>query len=178
MKRMGFPGGSDSKESDCKVGDQGSIPRVGKSPGGGHGDPLQYSCLENPHGQRSLVGYSPLGRKELGTTEGLTLSLSPPPNSVKPIHTIYHVSSHFFFFTEGMSRHGVKGQEEGCHYRSAGWNTYQLGQVCEYEPQAHWICFLFHSSQLHPWHLFMHSIKIRMTIYLIVGGSALAYHQT
>ena len=92
-----FPGGSDSKESDCKVGDQGSIPRVGKSPGGGHGDPLQYSCLENPHGQRSLVGYSPLGRKELGTTEGLTLSLSPPPNSVKPIHTIYHVSPPFFF---------------------------------------------------------------------------------
>ena len=69
MKRMGFPGGSDSKESDCKVGDRGSIPRVGKSPGGGHGDLLQYSCLENPHGQRSLVGYSPLGHKELGTTE-------------------------------------------------------------------------------------------------------------
>ena len=69
MKRMGFPGGSDSKESDCKVGDRGSIPRVGKSPGGGHGDLLQYSCLEYPHGQRSLVGYSPLGHKELGTTE-------------------------------------------------------------------------------------------------------------
>ena len=41
------------------IRDTGSIPRLGRSPGGGHGNPLQYSCLENPHGQRSLVG-SPL----------------------------------------------------------------------------------------------------------------------
>ena len=41
------------------VGDMGSIPGSGRSPGGGHGNPLQHSCLENPHGQRSLVGYSP-----------------------------------------------------------------------------------------------------------------------
>ena len=56
---MGFPGGSDGKESACNVGDLGSIHGLGRSPGGGHGNPLQYSCLENPHGQRSLVGYSP-----------------------------------------------------------------------------------------------------------------------
>ena len=43
---------------------------LGRSPGGGHGTPLQCSCLENPHGQRSLVGYSPWGRKELDRTEG------------------------------------------------------------------------------------------------------------
>ena len=54
---MGFPGGSDSKEIGCKVGDLGSIPGLGKSPGGGQGNPLQYSCIKNPHGQRSLVGY-------------------------------------------------------------------------------------------------------------------------
>ena len=51
------------------IKDTGSIPRSGSSPEGGHGNPLQYSCLENPHGQRSLVGYSPWGRKELDTTE-------------------------------------------------------------------------------------------------------------
>ena len=56
---MGFAGGSDSKESACNVGDQGLIPGLGGSPGGGHGYPLQYSCLENPHGQRILVGCSP-----------------------------------------------------------------------------------------------------------------------
>ena len=47
------------KESACKAGDLASIPGLGRSPGGGHSNPLQYSCLENPHGQRSLAGYSP-----------------------------------------------------------------------------------------------------------------------
>ena len=44
---MGFPGGSDSKESACKAGDPGSIPGSGRSPGDGNGYPLQCSCLEN-----------------------------------------------------------------------------------------------------------------------------------
>ena len=65
----GFPGGSDGEESACNVGDLGSIPELGRSPGGGHGNPLQYSWLENPRGQRSLVGSSPWGRKESGTAE-------------------------------------------------------------------------------------------------------------
>ena len=47
----------------------GSIPGSGRSPGGVHGNLLQCSCLENPHGQRSLVGYSPWGHKEWDTTE-------------------------------------------------------------------------------------------------------------
>ena len=54
---MGFPGGSDGQESACNVGDPGSMPGLGRSPGEGHGNPLQYSCLENPHGQRSLWYY-------------------------------------------------------------------------------------------------------------------------
>ena len=45
---MGFPGDSDGKESACNVGDPGSIPGLGRSPGEGNGNPLQYSCLENP----------------------------------------------------------------------------------------------------------------------------------
>ena len=45
---MGFPGGSDGKDSACNVGDLGSIPGLGTSPGEGNGYPLQYSCLENP----------------------------------------------------------------------------------------------------------------------------------
>ena len=51
---MGFPGGSVGKESTCNAGGLGLIPGLGRSPGGGHSNPLQYSCLENPHGQRSL----------------------------------------------------------------------------------------------------------------------------
>ena len=60
------------KESTCNAGDTGdgdSIPRLGRSPGGWHGYPLQYSCLEKSHGQRSLVGYSPWGPKKLDLTE-------------------------------------------------------------------------------------------------------------
>ena len=45
---MGFPGGSAGKESACDTGDLGSIPGLGRSPGGGHDNPLQYSCLEYP----------------------------------------------------------------------------------------------------------------------------------
>ena len=60
---------SDGRASACKVGDPGSIAGSGRSPGGGQGNPLQYSCLENAHRQRSLVGYSPWGCKELDTTE-------------------------------------------------------------------------------------------------------------
>ena len=72
---LGFPSATDGKDSACNVGDLGSIPGLERSPGGGHGNPLQYSCLGNPHGQRSLVGYSPWGCKELDMTEQLTLSL-------------------------------------------------------------------------------------------------------
>ena len=60
---QGFPGGSVGKESACNVGDLGSIPRLGRSPGGGHGNLLQYSCLENTHEQGSLAGCSPLGHR-------------------------------------------------------------------------------------------------------------------
>ena len=71
---MGFPGGSAGKDSTCNIGDPGSIPGSGRSPGGGNGNPLQRSCVENPHGQRGLVGYSPWGPKESDMTEQLTLS--------------------------------------------------------------------------------------------------------
>ena len=52
-------------------GDLGSIPRSGRSSGEGNDNPLPYSCLEKSHGWRSLVGYSPRGRKESDTTERL-----------------------------------------------------------------------------------------------------------
>ena len=56
---QGFPGRPAGKESTCNAGDPGLVPGSGRSPVGGHGNPLQYSCMENPQGQRSLVGYSP-----------------------------------------------------------------------------------------------------------------------
>ena len=67
---MGFRGGSDGKESSCNARDPGSVPGSGRAPGEENGFPLQYSG--EFHGQGSLVGYSPWGRRELGMTKQLT----------------------------------------------------------------------------------------------------------
>ena len=69
ITKSGFPSASDSKESSYNAEDLVSIPGLGRSPGGGDSNPLQDSCLENPHGQRILVGYSPWGCKESDMTE-------------------------------------------------------------------------------------------------------------
>ena len=62
---LGFPGGSDGKASVCNAGDPGLIPGLGRSPGEGNGNPLQYSYLENS------MGYNPWGCKESDMTERL-----------------------------------------------------------------------------------------------------------
>ena len=69
---MGFPCGSAGKEFACNSGDLGLIPGLEGLPGGKLGTPLQYSCLENPHGQRNLAGYSPCGHKDSDMTERLS----------------------------------------------------------------------------------------------------------
>ena len=69
---LDFPGGLDSKECTCKEGNLGSTTGLGRSPRGGHGNLLRYSCLENSHGQRSLLGYPPRGHKGLDTTGQLS----------------------------------------------------------------------------------------------------------
>ena len=69
MSDLGFPGSSVAKNPLAKAGDMDSIPGSGRSPGEGNDNPIQYSCLENPLGQRSLAGYSPWGHKVLDTIE-------------------------------------------------------------------------------------------------------------
>ena len=69
--------------SICSAGDVDSIPLSGRSPGEGSGNQLQYFCLENPQGQRSLAGYSPLELKDLDMAEWLSTA-----------HNIY-VNTHF-----------------------------------------------------------------------------------
>ena len=66
-----FPGGAVVKNLPANArdtGDTGSLPESGRSHGEGNGSPLQYFCLENPHGQRILKGYSPWGHKESDVT--------------------------------------------------------------------------------------------------------------
>ena len=72
IRGIASPGGSDGKESACTVGDLGLIPGLGRSAGERFGNPLQYSCLKNPHGLRSLAGYSPWGNEELDMTGRLS----------------------------------------------------------------------------------------------------------
>ena len=62
-------GGLGCEESSCNEGDLGLITGLGRFPGRGHDNPLQYSCMENSHGQRSLAGYGPWGCKESDTNE-------------------------------------------------------------------------------------------------------------
>ena len=72
---MGFPGDTVVKNPSANAGDARdvhAIPGLGRSPGGGHGNPLQYSNLENPREPRSLAGYSPWGHKESEMTEQLS----------------------------------------------------------------------------------------------------------
>ena len=74
------------------IRDKGLIPGSGRSPGGGHGNLLQCSCLENPRGQRRLVGYSPWGHKESDMTERLNTaqhpSIGPSRESREKVNTL------------------------------------------------------------------------------------------
>ena len=79
----GFSGGSHSKEHTCNAGHLSSISGFGRFPGEGNSNRLQYSCLENPHGQRSLAAYSPWDHKEPDTTE-LNKHLRVP-NTAHPV---------------------------------------------------------------------------------------------
>ena len=74
MATLGFPGGSDGKESTCNAGDLGSFPGLGRSPREGNGNPLQYSGLEN-FMDRGVWQATIHGVAEWETTEGLSLSL-------------------------------------------------------------------------------------------------------
>ena len=76
----------------------GNDPWVGKTPEGGHGNPLQYSYLENPHGQRSLAGYRPWGHKELDTTE----QLSTAQHSIQRYSTF--LKGHIFHCVHVLTR--------------------------------------------------------------------------
>ena len=116
---LAFPDGSDGKESACNAGDLGSIPGLERSPGEGHGNPLQYSSLKNTHGQRSLVGYSSWGHRELDMTEQLTLSLSLPwkESYDKPRH---HIRKQISLCLQSL--HNQSYGFSSSHVRCESWN--------------------------------------------------------
>jgi len=105
------------KESTCNAGnsgDVGSIPGLGRSPGGGHGNPLQYSCLENPHGQRSLAGYSPWVTKSQ-----TRLKL---PSMHAHVHIYYiHIYVHICMFLELEKILFTDHMRIRSHFESTNW---------------------------------------------------------
>ena len=106
------PGGSNSKESTFNVVDLGLIPWLGRSPEGGHGNPHQYSCLENPHGQRSLVSYSPWACKESDMTEWLSThitTLGLPDGSVVKNMSVNAGDTGEVSLTPGLGRSPAEG---------------------------------------------------------------------
>ena len=66
MAQRNFPSGSDGEESACNAGDPGSIPESGRPPGEGNGDPLQYSCLENPMDRGEPLGLQSMESQRVG----------------------------------------------------------------------------------------------------------------
>ena len=92
---LGFPGGSDGKESACKSRDSGVIPGWGRSPAGGHGNPLPYPCLENPVDRGAWRGYRPRGRQESDTTEQRSTHMRPFRIFSPPFVTFTPVPFHF-----------------------------------------------------------------------------------
>ena len=90
---MGFPDSSSGKEPAYQsedIRDVGLIPGLGRYPGGEHGNPLQYSCLETPHGQRSLKDYSSQGRTELDMTAATQQHKTLILNSVLQFY-LFHI---------------------------------------------------------------------------------------
>ena len=95
---LGFPGGSDSKESACNAGDLGSIPGLGRSHGGGHSNPPTPVFLPGEfHGQRSQTGYNPWGRKESDTTEQLITHCTFKPDLLHFIYSFNKYLPSFYY---------------------------------------------------------------------------------
>ena len=104
----GFPGSAGVKNTPTNAGDTGLIPGLGRFPGKGNGNPLQFYCLENPHGQRSLAGYSSWGCKELNTTEWLHTHTHTQRKSVK-LQGLHN-------FPKLLSDRGLSGPQAYCCY--------------------------------------------------------------
>ena len=118
---ISFSGGSGYKESTCNVGDVGSIPGLGRSPGGGHGNPLQCSCLENPMDRRAC--YCPWSHKESDTTKEL---------SIAPI-----AYGHLVYEEESLSQHRSRGEKEQQAMQPGG-SCRILGGKCWECELSHW----------------------------------------
>ena len=104
LATSGFPGGSDGKESACNAGDLGLIPGLEKSSGGGHGNPLQYSCLKNSTDRRDWRA-TVHGVKESDTTEWLAHTGFFLPFLLLLFLSFFHALCQLVFYLFLLSQH-------------------------------------------------------------------------
>ena len=116
---MGFPGGSAGKESTCNAGDLGSIPGLGRSPAGGHGNPLQYSYLENPMDREEPGGLQSIGSQRVAQDWATTHSTAQ-----SYLHQIKEIQLHRIH--TGSSHEDILGWAFYCTEWDAGIKTYLL----------------------------------------------------
>ena len=117
LGQLSFPHGSDGKESICSVGYLGSIPGSGRSAGGGHGNPLQCCCLENPMNR--------------GAWQATVHAVAKSPTRLSNTHTHTHTHTHWVNFNRTMGRSPGEGNGNPLQYsclvssmdREAWWST-------------------------------------------------------
>ena len=97
---VGFPGGSVGKESICNAGDTGSIPRLGRPPGEGNGNPLQYSYLENPMDRGAFVS---IGSQKV--RHNIATKPPPPCTSLQGLRVC--ALNHIFTPSQGRGGNGI-----------------------------------------------------------------------
>ena len=125
--RSGLPRWLSVKECTCQAGNVGSIPGSGRSPGEETGHPFQYSCLENPHGQRSIPGYSPRGSQRVRQDLVTNSNNSKPTKAEKSVLFIAVSSGTYsrssrgvnvqYMFVEQMQILKSCHMKEFCSYR-------------------------------------------------------------
>ena len=132
---LGLPGvlgNSAGKESPCNAGNPGLILGLARSLGGGHDNSLQYSRLENPHGQKSLVGYSPRGHTESDVTERLStaqvvLVMRKPPADAGDIGTQ----------VRSLGQEDPLEKEMVTHSSILAWGIPRTGSLADYSSRGH-----------------------------------------
>ena len=117
-----FPGSSDSKEYTYNAGDLSSIPGLARSPGGGHGNPLYYSWLENSMDRGAWWAYSPWGRKESAMTEWLSTVYTAEEGTLKP----GALSTKHIGFLKGRKGGREGGRERKGKKSKSPWHSHQI----------------------------------------------------
>ena len=157
-----FPGGADGKESAYSMGDSGLIPGSWRCPGGGHSNPLQYSCLENSM-DRGVWGARPWGCKELDMTEQLTLSFCK---------NIFICNNAFSCWVSEKEKKKPYGQLEYLQMAEVMniWNKHNsIATTCESVRQDSWSPTNWSNFHMHTFFEFLKMLEVFQSLNHLIG---------